>query len=350
VCKLQHAAQVPSQGPDSNEASGDYQDSLDASAGGAGSPQAAPATRTEMQPTKFSKLLKVVLPMAQGGAIGAFGGNSKVPGSGFQASERYFGNQAELGLQKQRLQQSQQNDQFKNMLEYARAGHEASMAPFGGAQAGRTWQADVDGKPHVFRASPYSGNPEDLGEAPAPKATMRPVQTAQGMQSFETTGPEPGKTTPLTTPPSQQPDNPMLVSNPGVPLEPPTRAAQPKKETSRDKTGKESDYYIDPQSGKRTTDQPGATREPRPRAARATQAKPDQGLVESAAESFMQSVPKGATDDQIESALASVKADPALKAAVREQIRKMKKPLQPGKKNYLQGIDTNALTQPAPVR
>ena len=63
-----------------------------------------------MKPTKFAKLLQVALPIIQGGAIGAFGGNWRQPGSGGQAANQFFQQQSERALQQRALQVKQQQD------------------------------------------------------------------------------------------------------------------------------------------------------------------------------------------------------------------------------------------------
>lgn len=68
-----------------------------ASAGATQTNPVAPA----MKDTKLAKLLKIATPIVQGGLIGGFGGNWRVPGSGNAAAQNFFTTQAELGLQRQ---------------------------------------------------------------------------------------------------------------------------------------------------------------------------------------------------------------------------------------------------------
>jgi len=53
-----------------------------------------------MHDTKIGKLLKIAGPIAMGGAMGGFGGNWRVPGSGFEASEGFWSRQAALAIAK----------------------------------------------------------------------------------------------------------------------------------------------------------------------------------------------------------------------------------------------------------
>jgi hypothetical protein len=68
-------------------------------------PMTGEPTQTTQTPTKFNKLLKVLVPLAVGAGVGATGGNWKVPGSGQQAAQQYFGQQAELGLRQKQMAQ-----------------------------------------------------------------------------------------------------------------------------------------------------------------------------------------------------------------------------------------------------
>lgn len=73
------------------------------------------------KPTKFAKLMQVVLPVAAGAGIGGFGGNWRVPGSGNEAASNFFTRQNELALQKleiqSRLRQQSAEEAFRQSEE-----------------------------------------------------------------------------------------------------------------------------------------------------------------------------------------------------------------------------------------
>lgn len=70
----------------------------------------------KMKDTKFGKLLKVVMPIAQGGLIGGFGGNWRQPGSGNAAAQNFFLSRANLAMQKQYLANQSKQEAFLNAL------------------------------------------------------------------------------------------------------------------------------------------------------------------------------------------------------------------------------------------
>jgi hypothetical protein len=151
------------------------------------------------RPTKWAKLLQAVLPIAQGGIAGSFGGDWRVPGSGFQASQNFFTNQANLALRQGELQRQTRDDSFRNQYEAARTQHELQIPPFASA-AGRTWTADVDGERHRFRVNPYTGNNEDLGkDTPANRIGI--VHAGSKYYGVQETGPQAGTASPITVAP-----------------------------------------------------------------------------------------------------------------------------------------------------
>lgn len=323
-------------------------------------PNAAPATRLVNQPTKFGKLLKVALPIIQGGAIGGFGGDWKVPGSGERVAEDYFDRQAAQALQKKSLDRNLQNDQFKNLLEYARANHEMQLPAAPGA-AGRTWQAQgPDGKTHIWGLDPYhpQAPPIDRGVAPD-TSRMQIIPGTDGYAGVKTSGPDAGKATPITTP-GNQPSDPVLVSSGGLPIMPPSsdteadrrnkaKQPQPEKVTKRDASGAAQDYFVDknPQSatfGQRIGgDAPVATRAPAP--IRKSTTTPDKGKVETYAGAILDQF--GGDGDKAVTAVDGMQTlPPEMKSAVRQRIREMKRPGQPkAKKNFLSPEDQARLSQ-----
>ncbi len=192
MCKLTHSSPQP---PST--------DTLDTSTG--------PVTFQNQQPdavkdTKFKKLLQVVLPIAQGGLVGGFGGDWRVPGSGFRAAQSYFGQQADLAMRQKEQQQQLANAKSENVyraaqtdFDQAKTQHELQIPPFA-SSAGRTWTSDVDGEKHRFRVNPYTGNPEDLGkDTPANRLGL--VHAGSKYYGVQETGPQAGTATPITVAP-----------------------------------------------------------------------------------------------------------------------------------------------------
>ena len=158
-----------------------------------------PPQPTTKKPTKIAKLLKVALTLGQGAVAGGFGGDWRVPGSGFQASQNFFTNQANLALRQGELQRQTRDDSFRNRFEAARTQHELQIPPVASA-AGRTWTSDVDGEKHRFRVSPYTGNNEDLGkDTPANRIGI--VHAGSKYYGVQETGPQAGTASPITVAP-----------------------------------------------------------------------------------------------------------------------------------------------------
>src|SRR5665213_3886498 len=103
MCNLNHPAPTPLQqsgAPDVGSAM---------NTGPANPATGSPAPPT-MVPTKFSKLLKVVIPLATGAGIGATGGNWRVPGSGSEAAGNFFARQNAQQMQQKELALRTQQD------------------------------------------------------------------------------------------------------------------------------------------------------------------------------------------------------------------------------------------------
>lgn len=91
---------------------------------GGGDPSTQVGAQTS--PTKFGSLMKVLAPMLQGGLIGWAGGKG-TPGGGFNAANNHFAQRRAMQMQQMMMGRQLNNDQFRNMLEYARTQHEMNM-------------------------------------------------------------------------------------------------------------------------------------------------------------------------------------------------------------------------------
>jgi hypothetical protein len=122
--------------------------------------QATGPAQGAVKDTKFAKLLKVVTPIVQGGLIGGFGGNWRVPGSGNAAAQNFFQQRAQLALQKRYLANQTQQQAFLNALrasemernnfyeDYLRARtaeqEHAASAPYKGSSADEKWRPSTE--------------------------------------------------------------------------------------------------------------------------------------------------------------------------------------------------------------
>jgi len=95
------------------------------------------------QPTKLGKLLKILTPIAMGGAVGATSGNWRVPGSGGQAADAYFGQQREMAMRQQALQNQTAQQQELNQYRAAE-GRRADQAATLDEQRTKNMQESLD--------------------------------------------------------------------------------------------------------------------------------------------------------------------------------------------------------------
>jgi hypothetical protein len=380
VCNLSHPVPDPSA-----QSPADYGD--DPSGNQQGAPGAAAPTK--MAPTKLSKLLKVIMPVVQGGLVGGFGGNPRQFGSGMATAQNYYNQQTELRQRQQQLQQEASDKYYLDLYrqsEAARANEQANRPQF---TPGTAEKVQKDGKTYWAQRNPQTGALEatDMEAPPEPtRVTVRP--TDQGDVAVETQGPEPGKVTQLRTqghtplatgaPPYEQPpggqpeegvpgstqpqkvgarsiskeqfDAPGLNDfEEGVPLMPPKKAAtRPIIRTERDAQGVERDYEYD-NTGKKISEKPIATRQPRPRAPAKAPAKPDKGNIEQIAQAALEEA-KGDPDKAI-AIINAAGIAPEKKAAARASVREIKKPGATGKKSVFDrlGIDPSKAAQAFPT-
>jgi hypothetical protein len=77
-------------------------------------------------PTKLGKLLNIAVPILEGGMVGALGGKSH-PGGGFAFAQEFYAQRRQQQMQQAMLQQTAQNNQFKNALDAAKTQHEINQ-------------------------------------------------------------------------------------------------------------------------------------------------------------------------------------------------------------------------------
>lgn len=252
--------------------------------------------QTTMKDTKMGKLLKYGLPLVQGGLTGAFGGNWRVPGSGFQAAQQATLNQRQLALQRLALQRAIAND--RALRDYREA--EAQRARNYEGQQTKDLEMP-DGTKHTFQYNPRTGTyDKDLGVSGRGTATRPEIaDTSQGLienvpgttrwkrVQIENDQPsaqgEPGQegwSVKGTAPPESEPE---ATSMPSEPLHRYQKPPAPQRMTSRDASGRETTAFVTPEPGV------SATREPRPtKPTRGRQPpKPDTGTVETYVQSFL---------------------------------------------------------------
>ena len=112
-----------------------------------------PASASVNTPTKFGKLMKVVLPLAAGAGIGATGGNWRVPGSGGQAAQNFFAQQAAQRMQQQDLALRRQQDTTLNQQRMAQTAEDQARTASieRGNNKTETRIENVGGKAHDVR-------------------------------------------------------------------------------------------------------------------------------------------------------------------------------------------------------
>jgi hypothetical protein len=186
--------------------------------------QVAPASaKTPFADTKLGRLLKVLEPALEGGAIGALSGKGH-PGGGFGAANDFYAQRRQQQIQQAVLQRqvAQTQAQIKarqdaNAIAQQRADNEDWGQPIAGQ--------DAQGNPAYFVRNRRTGETKQVnGFAPPDKADKSStVMTDQGLMSVTGT-----TATPVTLPgapsmaPTMIPGGPPGV--PGLPLGPPAQA------------------------------------------------------------------------------------------------------------------------------
>lgn len=319
-------------------------------------------------PTKFSRLLKVLEPMLEGGAIGAFAGKGH-PGGGFGAATDFYNQQRAHKLQMAMLQNTLLNSQYQRQLEAARTAHEVNQPYF--TRGSAIDAQDANGNAIKMERNPFSGVYEPIpGVSPVDKdKNPKTEMTDQGLMTIGSdgkatpvTGPgKPGAVTPPSTamvpirpgdvtsprrmtqiPGSQAPDTP------GAPLHAPGFSTpKPAKVANRNAAGAETDNLIDENPNSPTFGKPiktnVASRAPLPDKTAGHQDKKD--AEESAIEDHVDAV-LGTVGNDPDKALAAINADKNVpsqyKARMRNRVREIARP---GSKKKQSALDM--LNQPA---
>jgi hypothetical protein len=279
----------------------------DALAAGGVTRATGPATGA-VKDTKFGKLLKVAMPIVQGGLIGGFGGNWRVPGSGNAAAQNFFTTRTQLALEKQRIANQTAQEKFLNALRASEMERNAFYEKY--------LTAGTEQREHQANA-PYKTPPD-------PSQTYKPLP---GYPGVEVNGL--GQTRKVTAPTDATHPTPIPIGEPPSQAARETQSKKPqlRAETSRNAAGTAVTRYRDVNPNSPTymqlqdENQP-ATRAPLPRRAGSTKA--DQGKIEQYAEAIAAGVKAG---KNAEEGLALI--PPQYRAAVRQRVREMGRPLKP---------------------
>lgn len=307
--------------------------------------------RTEMQPTKLAKLLKFAMPMAQGALIGGFGGNWRVPGSGFSAYENFLQTKNNMAMQKLAMQQSMQNNAALRKYRDAEA---QRMLEYNAQQTRDVEQPD--GSIVTMQFNPKTSRydiPVGKSGRMAERARPQVVDSSQGLieqepgsndwrrvhikddeqvrPSTDETEGEPGWSVTGGRPPQQQSS---IEPIPGEPLHKFTRPAaapRPIKETSRDARGVETDQYVDPATMKPVGGP--VTRQPKPRAGSTRQPpKPDTGVVETYTQRILGNV--GGDTKKALDAVAGMNIPADVKGRIQKRLEDIDRQNNRGKKDF----------------
>ena len=311
MCSLKH----PVSGPDPNAiytgaGSGPSQSPISGVDSSLDKPP-APPTITTMEPTKFGKLLKVVMPLVKGGLQGGFGGNWQQPGSGFAAQQGFMQRQVQNAMQQQALKNQTANMQSEQQWRQA----EAQRAEAQAQGVGRIYEADdANGERHTYRIKP-DGTSEDLGKKTLPGKFVRGTD-AGGIDVMDTRN---GVISPV---PDEEPEKHGNLPFPGEEDEPQLQPAP--------KTAPRSTRPLILPQGAEEVDEGGkvlATGKPKtfaPKSPRAGAApKPDEGKVESRAQAALQ-YSGGDPEKAVQATQQNKYIPDAEKFAVIQRIRKLK--------------------------
>jgi len=294
--------------------------------------------------TKFGKLLKVTLPLLQGGGIGGFGGNWRVPGSGSAAAGDYFAQRAQLALQQraaaERIAALQSQERLRQSQEERNKFYD------------RYLQARAE------RDEAYQAKPE---------AEHMDVSSYPGMGVY-TSGPHVGQARTLTGPepamgPSGYPDYSHVTATGPKPIGKSMqqtreeRTAETQKQAELDRQTTHSDLQADRlqrHQEEQRREAMHAEEHKDTQADRAERAKDREAR---------QGPPKGDVEDYAQEALRAAKKDPdkALeiinglksmpsdqKAAVRQRIREIAKPGKPATRQRISPDVLKSLSQGVP--
>jgi hypothetical protein len=323
MCNLRHPVSGPDPnaaytgaGPTSSDPSQNLGSSLDTSA--------PPPSTTTMQPTKFAKLLKVVMPIVQGGVAG-MSADPRTQGGGM-AAQNFFQQQLQNKLQRQALQNQTANIQSEQKWRQA----ESQRARAQAQGAGKIYYAnDATGKRHAYKIG-EDGQEQDLGVSPlADKFVTK--DTDRGIFTIDQ---ETGQGTPVTDmAPEETGGLPMPNESTTLPLHAPTKPQRPV-------VLGEGSEAVDPNTGKVVAK--GQPKQFAPKTPKAS-TKPDPAKIETYAGALLKQF--NGDGDKALSAVDGIKSlDPAAKATLRARIREMKRGV-PGRKFSLSPAEMQKMAQ-----
>lgn len=288
-----------------------------------------------MKDTKLAKLLKISLPIVQGGAVGGFGGNWRQPGSGSEAAGNFFTNQAHQRLLKQemglRVAQAQSAEALRQSQETRNQFYDKNL------------QSEIEHR-------------DFQEEHPKPEAEHATEVSGYPGTGMYTSGARAGTTFQMTRPSPRNPDGTMKdYSSYGaegpVPLGPPESEKQlvmRQKQTEQDKadTRAEQEKLANiRETGENKRLQVREAGDDRRAAGRKAE-KPDAGKVETYAGETLKAA--GNDPDKALQIVDGLKTmPPEMKATVRARIREMAKPGRTGKGKAVDDAIANALKKRA---
>jgi hypothetical protein len=300
-----------------------------------------------MQPTKFAKLLKVVMPLVQGGLAGAASDPHQQKGG--EEAQQFFQQQTANQIRKNQLQM-----QTKNMQSEQRwRDSEGRRADAQAQGAGKMYVGqDATGESYNYRIG-ENGTSEQLQKA-RPNDRYKTFVSGNKIEKLDSST---GVISPAT---SEEPGEPTqtedqldtMEGTPGpnreLPLEAPTK--QPAASSQTHVLGEDQEL-IDTDKTSPTYGKPIATGKPKTFAPKnqrtATAPKPDVTRMESAAGALLSKY--GGDPQKAMDAVDGLKnATGEEKVALRARIREMKKPAPgAGKSNYFEKYKNNPASKQA---
>jgi hypothetical protein len=130
--------------------------------------------------TKFGALVHVLRPALEGGMIGLIGGKGH-PQGGFGAANDYFQRRRDFDLRRAMMSRQLYNDQFKNLLDYARTQHIIDQPNFTGRGAAPIKGRDAQGNLIYMRPNPQSGVYEPVEGITPEEEAGKPEMTDRGL-------------------------------------------------------------------------------------------------------------------------------------------------------------------------
>jgi hypothetical protein len=279
-------------------------------------PGAVGPRREKTVDTKFGKLLRVAMPIIQGGLTGGFSGDWRQPGSGGRAAEQMFARRQSMAMQKRALDEQIKARHVQEIQEAARA-KQAETA------AATKWQDRVENG-EVIRFGPNPHDPsvfdQKLGpakmfsEAEHPKDPGQDWSVQDTNQGLVRANKATGAVEALQMPMEPQLGNLPLPGEPAAPLTRPKKQFAPQRPTVLSQ-GSEA---IDPTTGKVIAK--GAPKTFAPRAQKNEPAQQVKAKARGHAEDIWAGT-KGNLNDAIKFVRGLENASPAERGAIEQELR-----------------------------